>query len=113
MPEIDLTWLRSLTGGILAAIYLLIGSYIAQDEIRHTGGGWINLRGMGTYIVTAPSQATLGNLLGWLGVPRVSYSDLGVLGYAQIIAHVLFTTGFVYLLGCGLEWLARRIFLQS
>jgi hypothetical protein len=101
--------IRSVTGTILAGIYLVIAGYVAQDEIRHTGGGWINLRGMGTFILTAPSQATLGNLLSWLGIPRVSYSDLGVLGYAQIVLHLLVTAGVVYLLGWGLEWVGRRV----
>lgn len=108
-----MNWSRSLTGGALALVYLIIAGYVAQDEVRHTGGGWINLRGMGTFLVTAPSQATLGNLLSWLGVPKVSYSELGVPGYAQIILHLLITAGFVYLLGCGLEWVVRRVLAPS
>ncbi|MEO8138090.1 MAG: hypothetical protein ABI742_00510 [Gemmatimonadota bacterium] len=108
-----MNWCRSLTGGVLAFIYLIIAGYVAQDEIRHTGGGWINLRGMGTFLVTAPSQATIGNLLSWFGVPKVSYAELGVLGYAQIILHLLVTAVLVYLLGYGLEWVVRRVLAPS
>lgn len=104
---------RSVTGTVLCAIYLVIGGYVAQDEIRNAGGGWITLRGMGTFLVTAPSQLVLGNLLPWLGVPRINYSDLGVLGYSQIMLHLLFTAMVVYFLGSGLEWVARRVFAHG
>jgi hypothetical protein len=106
-------WPRSFVGGALSSVYLVIASYVAQDEIRNPGGGWITLRGMGTFLVTAPSQLVFGDLLPWLGVPRVSYSNLGVLGYSQIILHVLFTTLVVYFVGYGLEWVVRRVLAQG
>jgi len=106
-------WSRSITGGALASLYLVVAGYVAQDEIRNPGGGWITLRGMGTFILTAPSQLVFGNLLPWLGVPRISYNHLGVLGYSQIILHLLFTTLVVYLFGCGLEWLVRRFIMHG
>jgi hypothetical protein len=109
----QMNWPRSAAGMVLSAIYLVIGGYVAQDEIRNPGGGWITLRGMGTFLVTAPSQLVLGNLLPWLGVPRINYSDLGLLGYSQIILHLLFTAMVVYLVGYGLEWVARRVFAHG
>ena len=102
--------LGSRVGYALAVLYLGIVGYIVQDELRHTGGGWINLRGMGTVLVTAPSQATLGVLLKKLGVPQVNYNEPGLLGYAQLITHVLLSAVVVYLVGYGLEWGVRRVF---
>ena len=80
---------------------------IAWNEVRHTGGGWINLRGMLTAIATAPSQATLGTLLKKAGV-KVDYARLGAIDYAQIVLHVLATALLVYTLGWGAESLVRR-----
>jgi hypothetical protein len=94
---------------VLAALYLAPAIYVTQDEVRHSHGGWINLRGFGTTIMTAPSQATLGALLEWLGVPRVDYNRPGVLGYAQLVAHVALSAVVVYVAGWGIEWLVRRL----
>lgn len=96
-------------GLVLALLYLLLGGWVVQDEVRHGHGGWINLRGMGTTLVTAPSQLTLGVLLRALGVPRVNYAGIGVAGYAELAVHLLLTAVVVYFLGSGLEWLARRL----
>ncbi|MEO8296097.1 MAG: hypothetical protein ABI613_11330 [Gemmatimonadota bacterium] len=52
------------------------GIWAVQEELRHSGGGWISLRGMMTAIITAPSQATLGELLTWLGVPVLHVQSL-------------------------------------
>ena len=99
---------QSWLGAALALIYTCGAVYVVQDELRNTGGGWINLRGMGTMIVTAPSQVTFGVVLGWLGVPRVDYSNPGLGDYIQLVLHVLVSAAVVYLLGYGVEWAARR-----
>jgi hypothetical protein len=101
------TLLSSRLGAVLAAIYLLAAAYVTQDELRHTSGGWISLRGMMTGIVTAPSQFSLGLLLRGLGVPKVDFADPGASGYAELIAHLAISTVVVYLLGAGIEWVAR------
>lgn len=99
---------QSWLGAVLALLYTAVAVYVVQDELRHTGGGWINLRGMGTTLVTAPSQVTFGLALEWLGVPRVNYSEPGPGGYAQLVLHVAVSAAAVYLLGYGIEWAARR-----
>jgi hypothetical protein len=104
MMKIYQSWL----GATLALIYTSIAVYVVQDELRHTGGGWINLRGMGVMLVTAPSQATFGVVLEWLGVPRVDYSEPGLGGYSQLVLHVLVSAAVIYLLGYGIEWATRR-----
>jgi hypothetical protein len=105
-----MTLFTSRLAWFLAALYLAGAAWIVRDELRHTYGGWINLRGMGTAIATAPSQATFGVLLKKLGVPQVNFDNPGVSGYSQILLHVLVTAALVYLLGWGLEWGFRRLF---
>ena len=96
-------------GLALACIYFLLAGWVTWVELHETGGGWINLRGMLSAIVTAPSQATLGTLLKSLGVKPVNFSDPGLGGYAQIVLHLLMTAFVIYLLGYGLEWGFRRL----
>ena len=99
---------QSRLGAALALLYAAVATYVVQDELRNTGGGWINLRGMGTVLVTAPSQLTFGLVLQWLGVPGVDYSEPGSGSYGQLVLHVTVSAAFVYLLGYGVERLARR-----
>lgn len=99
--------------GSITALYVVIAGYVTVDEVRNTSGGWINLRGMGTWIVTAPSQAVLGNLLRALGIPKVNYADLRAGDYLELIAHILLSALFVYFVFLGLELLVRRLFAPS
>lgn len=89
-------------------LYTAAAVYVVQDELRHTGGGWINLRGMGVMLVTAPSQVTFGVVLEWLGVARVNYSEPGLADYGRLALHVAVSAAAVYLLGYGVEWAVRR-----
>ncbi|MET0623379.1 MAG: hypothetical protein ABW250_10410 [Pyrinomonadaceae bacterium] len=99
---------QSWLGAALALLYTAVAVYVVQDELRNTGGGWINLRGMGTTLVTAPSQLTFGLVLEWLGVPRVDYSEPGLGSYSQLVLHVAVSAAAVYLLGYSIEWATRR-----
>jgi hypothetical protein len=99
--------------GSITALYVVIAGYVTVDEVRNTSGGWINLRGMGTWIVTAPSQAILGNLLRAFGIAKVNYADLRAADYLELIAHVLLSALFIYLLSLGVELLVRRLFSPS
>lgn len=99
---------QSRLGTTLGLLYTAGASYVVQDELRNTSGGWITLRGMGTALVTAPSQVTFEVVLGWLGVPRVHYTEPGLGGYSQLVLHVAVSAATAYLLGYGLEWLTRR-----
>jgi hypothetical protein len=101
--------LRSWVGALLLALYLPVAVFIAQDEVRHHRGDWINLSGMLTAIVTAPSQLLLGPVLKLLGVPKVNYADLGFVGYAQIALHVLVTATIIYFVGASLHLLSVKI----
>ncbi len=94
--------------GSVTGVYLLLAGYVIQDELRRTGGGWINLRGMGTMLVTFPSYATLGTLLEWLGIPRINYADPRTGDFAQLAMHLLLSAVVVYAVALGLQLLVRR-----
>ena len=100
--------LGSRFGYILAVLYLLLAGRLIWTDL-HASGGWINLRSMGTVLVTAPSQVTLGYLMKALGIRPINFSDPGVGGYTQIVLHLLVTAVVVYLIGYGLEWGGRRV----
>jgi len=102
-----------MVGAVLAAIYLVVATFITQDEVRHSGGGWINLRGIGTNIMTAPSQVIVVPILRAFGVPPVNYADLKVWDYGQLVLHVVVSTVIVYFLGAGLQWLFRYAVARS
>lgn len=104
MMKIYQSWL----GAVLGLLYTALAVYVVQDELRHTGGGWINLRGMAVALVTAPSQLTLGIVLESLGVPRVDYAEPDFGSYSQLVLHVAVSAAAVYLLGYAVEWAARR-----
>lgn len=95
--------------GSVTAIYLMAAGYFVWEDLRYTGGGWINLRGMGAVIVTAPSQVTLGNLLTAIGFQKVNYNDPGAWDYIQIVAHLLLSAAFIYAVALGLQLLVRRL----
>jgi hypothetical protein len=99
---------QSWLGAAFSLIYTAAAVYVVQDEVRHTGGGWINLRGLGTVLITAPSQLTLGAALRRLGVPQVNFAEPGVSGYAQLTTHVLVSALVIYLIGYAVEWALRR-----
>ncbi|MEJ7618681.1 MAG: hypothetical protein WKF30_17315 [Pyrinomonadaceae bacterium] len=104
---------QSWLSGALGLLYTAVAIYVVQDELRHTGGDWISLRGMGTTLITAPSQVTFGMVLEWLGVPRINYSEPGVGSYSQLALHVAVSAVAGYLLGYGLEWATRRWLLPQ
>lgn len=99
---------RSWFGAGLAVVYVVAATYITQDEIRHSHGGWINLRGLGTTLITAPSQVLVAPVLRLFGVPAVNYANLGFAAYCQFVIHILVSAMVVYLLGVALHRISRR-----
>lgn len=96
-----------LAGGV-TLVYLCVAVYVVQDELRHTGGGWINLRGMATSIATLPSQVTVGTLLEAFGIQKVNFAYPRVGDYLLLLVHVFVTAACVYLGALGIESLFRR-----
>ena len=101
--------LRSRVGGVLALVYAILATYITQDEVRHSHGGWINLRGFGTVLITAPSQLLLGPVLKAIGVSDVNYADLKFADYALLAIHVIVSAIIVYFIIAGLHILAVKL----
>jgi hypothetical protein len=102
-------FLRSPLGYALALGYLAIAGFVVHSDLVHRAGGWISLPGMGTFVVTLPSQATLGWLLRQAGVPPVNFDHPGLAGYAQLTAHLLLTSALLYAIGFGIVWGIRRL----
>ena len=100
---------RSRVAGVLALVYAFAATYITQDEVRHSHGGWINLRGFGTGIITAPSQLLLGPVLKAIGVSDVNYADLKFADYALLATHVVVSAIIVYLIIAGLHNLGVKL----
>jgi hypothetical protein len=94
---------------VLTGLYLILAIYIAQDEVRNSHGGWINLRGFGTVLVTAPSQVLLSPVLHVFGVSGVNYAELGFGDCAQIALHILATAIIVYFVAAGIHFLCLTI----
>ena len=100
---------RSWFAAVLALLYTVAATYVTQDEIRHAHGGWINLRGFGTVLITAPSQILVAPVLKFFGVPKVNYADLGFADYSQLVLHVLASATIVYMLGVTLHSLGLQL----
>lgn len=100
----------SWTGLALALFHCSLTCWVWRAEERNHHGGFINLNGFGTMLLSAPSWLTLGWLLRRVGVPRPRWHEPGLGGRVEIGAHVLATSGLVYLLGWLLERLATAVF---
>ena len=100
---------RSRVAGVLALVYACAATYITQDEVRHSHGGWINLRGFGTTLITAPSQLLVGPVLKAFGVSDVNYADLQFADYALLATHVIVSAIIVYFIIAGVHALTVRL----
>lgn len=100
---------KSWIAGVVAVVYALAATYVTQDEVRHSHGGWINLRGFGTVLITAPSQIVVAPVLKAVGVPEIDYARLGFIDYGQLAAHILVSAAIVYLVVAGLHQVAVRL----
>lgn len=97
-------WLSfSKFGAVLAVLYLAAAIWIVGGERRSTGGGWITLNGMGTFLITLPVSA-LGEKLG----ARPDYRRNMDMTFAIGVCAIL-----IYLLGAALGKLAHFIFSSA
>jgi len=99
----------SWTGLVFALLHFAGTCWVWRNEEQNRHGGFINLNGFGTMLLSAPSWLTLGWLLRRLGVPKPRWHERGLGGRLEIGAHVLVTSGLVYLLGWLLERLAVAV----
>ena len=79
---------------VLTLIYVVIAIYVIWDDRTHTGGGWISLNGMTSFLVTLPISAFVNELLGYrLDFRRNIDMAFAVLGTATCVYFALFGIG--------------------
>lgn len=93
-------------GLAVALLHFTLTCRVWRAEQRNNHGGFINLNGFGTMLLSAPSWLTLGRVLRRLGVPRPRWHEPGLGGRVEIGVHVVLTSGLVYVFGWLLERLA-------
>ena len=85
---------RSLYSGWCLAftlLYIAAAAYVIWDDRTHTGGGWISLNGMTSYLVSLPVCGFLDALLGVrLDYRRNLDMAFAVLATATIVYFALF-----------------------
>jgi hypothetical protein len=87
-------------GAVLAVLYAALAIFVVTVErAPGSGGGWISLSGMGSYLVTLPVSAPF-DLLG----QKLDYKRNLDMGFAVLACATL-----VYLAGAGLAWLVSQI----
>ncbi len=87
----------SKTGMVLAALYAAGAGWVVWTERVSTGGGWINLRFMGSYLVTFP----VAGLAEWLGM------KLDFRRSVDVVLAVGGCTAIFYFVGWGIERVVR------
>lgn len=83
---------KSISGAVVALIYVVCAIWVIHGERVSTGGGWINLRGMGAILITAPVSLVAE----WLGF-KLDYRSNLQMGFAVLGTALLF-----YLLTAGI-----------
>ena len=87
-------------GLILATLYVVVAVLVVREDRRSTAGGWITLRGLGTYLITLPVSA-LGEKLGVQPDYRRNLDMAFAIGVCGLL---------VYIIGAGLGKIALLVF---
>jgi hypothetical protein len=90
----------SIPGLILAAVYIFVALYLIRDDRNSTGGGWINLNGMTSYLVTLPVSAFCEVVLG----NKLNFRSNFDMSLAVSLCSLL-----MYLIGAGAGFLFRVV----
>ncbi|MBK8837685.1 MAG: hypothetical protein IPO30_03025 [Hyphomonadaceae bacterium] len=88
----------SKVGLVLAIIYILLAVWVVFTErTSPSGGGWISLNGMASFLITFPVSMPL-EIIG----ARPNYQKT-----FDMAAAILVCAALVYFVGAGVEWLVR------
>jgi len=94
----------SKVGLVFAVIYIAIAVWVVFSErTSPSGGGWISLNGMASFLITFPVSAPL-EIMG----ARPDYQKTFDMTAAILVCAVL-----VYFVGAGLEWIVRQAFMPG
>lgn len=91
---------RSIFGAVIAGIYVILAVWIVVHERRRSGGGWISLQGILSYLITFPVSYPADRLGNKLDHRRNRDMAFAIIGCAV----------FIYLICAGLGWLAWLVF---
>jgi hypothetical protein len=95
---------RSVFGAILAAIYATFAIVaVTSDRDPSSGGGWISLRGMISFLATFPVSA-FGEMMG----TKLDYRRNLDMAFAISVCSVL-----IYFVGAGIGKIVRLIFTNE
>lgn len=99
---------KVLWGLIPALIYIVVAVGIVSQEFNCGGGLDINFCGLGTLLITAPSQIILGNLFSRMGWKINFMHSADIVDITQLTIHIALCALLVFLLGYGFGWIVRR-----
>jgi len=94
---------RSMVGAVFSVLYVAIAIVLVAIDRKETGGGWITLHGMGSYLITLPISY-LGEQLGM----RPDYRRWPDMAFAIGCCAVI-----IYALGFALEKIIRLLLSGS
>lgn len=94
----------SKVGLVLAVIYVALAAWVVFTErTSPSGGGWISLNGMASYLITIPVSMPM-EMLG----ARPDYQKTFDMAAAILVCALL-----VYFIGAGLEWIVRQVLMPG
>jgi hypothetical protein len=97
-----------------ALLYIAVAITIVSKEFNCFGGLDINICGLGTALITAPSYFTLGLLfrsIGW----QIDFTGAGpdIVDIVQLTIHIALCALLVFLLGYAFGWAVRKLQVRS
>jgi hypothetical protein len=104
---------KSIVGAVLAAVYLVIAVWVAIEDL-HSGGGFFNLRGLATYLVTFPVSFPFFKLLAIIGADESRFSiplKYSLANVTMLAAFISVCTALVYVLGTVIEFGFRKLMI--
>jgi hypothetical protein len=103
---------KYLWGLIPAVIYVVLAVWVVYEEFNCSGGMDINFCGLGTILVTFPSQIILGSLFSRIGWEINFMHRPDLVDVTQLTIHIGFSALFVFLVGYGFGWIVRKAFAR-
>jgi hypothetical protein len=104
---------KSILGAVLAAAYLVIAVWVAIEDL-HGSGGFFNLRGLATYLVTFPVSFPFFKVLAIVGADESRFSiplRYSLATVTMLTVFISLCTALIYLLGAVIEFGFRKLMI--